>query len=82
IEADDNRAKFGKEYGVKLNPKAGKDNHEMVEGIHDGEVHSLYLDGEETGIVDSNINFVLAAFEMLDFMVIQDEFLRLIATYA
>lgn len=52
IEADDIRAKFEKEYGVKLNPKAGKDNHEMVEGIHDGEVHSLYLYGEDTGIVD------------------------------
>jgi predicted molibdopterin-dependent oxidoreductase YjgC len=36
------RAKFEKEYGVKLNPKVGKDNHEMVEGVHDGEIHSLY----------------------------------------
>ncbi|MFS7852429.1 molybdopterin-dependent oxidoreductase, partial [Staphylococcus aureus] len=82
IEADDIRAKFEKEYGVKLNPKAGKDNHEMVEGIHDGEVHSLYLYGEDTGIVDSNINFVQAAFEKLDFMVVQDEFLTFTATYA
>ena len=51
LKRDDIRAKFEKEYGVKLNPKAGKDNHEMVEGIHDGEVHSLYLYGEDTGIV-------------------------------
>ncbi|HCY8611673.1 TPA: formate dehydrogenase subunit alpha [Staphylococcus aureus] len=82
IEADDIRAKFEKEYGVKLNPKAGKDNHEMVEGIHDGQIHSLYLYGEDTGIVDSNINFVQAAFEKLDFMVVQDEFLTFTATYA
>ncbi len=54
----------------------------MVEGIHDGEVHSLYLYGEDTGIVDSNINFVQAAFEKLDFMVVQDEFLTFTATYA
>ena len=74
IEADDIRAKFEKEYGVKLNPKVGKDNHEMVEGVHDGDIHSLYLYGEDTGIVDSNINFVQAAFEKLDFMVVQDEF--------
>ena len=71
-----------KKYGVKLNPKAGKDNHEMVEGIHDGQIHSLYLYGEDTGIVDSNINFVQAAFEKLDFMVVQDEFLTFTATYA
>ncbi|GAB5741498.1 hypothetical protein JMUB7471_27240 [Staphylococcus aureus] len=46
-----------------MNPKAGKDNHEMLEVIHDGEVHSLYLYGEVTGIVDSNIICVQAAFE-------------------
>ncbi len=68
--------------GVKLNPKAGKDNSKMVEGIHDGEVHSLYLYGEDTGIVDSNINFVQAAFEKLDLVVVQDEFLTFTATYA
>lgn len=37
---------------------------------------------EDTGIVDSNINFVQAAFEKLDFMVVQDEFLTFTATYA
>lgn len=32
---DDTCAKFEKEYGVKLNPKVGKDNPgEMVEGVH------------------------------------------------
>ena len=46
----------------------------MIEGIHNGEINSLYLYGEDTGIVDSNINFVQAAFEKLDFMVVQDEF--------
>ncbi|WP_180398989.1 molybdopterin-dependent oxidoreductase, partial [Klebsiella pneumoniae] len=42
----------------------------------------LYLYGEDTGIVDSNINFVQAAFEKLDFMVVQDEFLTFTATFA
>ena len=50
-----------KEYGVKLNDKPGRDNHQMIEGIHNGDIHSLYLYGEDTGIVDSNINFVQAA---------------------
>ncbi len=45
---------------------------------HDGDIHSLYLYGEDTGIVDSNINFVQAAFEKLDFMVVQDEFLTFV----
>ncbi|RZH79775.1 oxidoreductase, partial [Staphylococcus aureus] len=68
--------------GVKVNPKAGKDNREMVEGIQYVEVHAFYLYGEDTGIVDSNINFVQAAFEKLDFMVVQDEFLTFTATSA
>ncbi|MFI3133182.1 molybdopterin-dependent oxidoreductase, partial [Staphylococcus warneri] len=79
---DDVRAKFEREYGVELNKKPGRDNHQMIEGIHNGEINSLYLYGEDTGIVDSNINFVQAAFEKLDFMVVQDEFLTFTATYA
>ena len=76
------RAKFEREYGVELSATPGRDNHQMIEGIHNGDVHSLYLYGEDTGIVDSNINFVQAAFEKLDFMVVQDEFLTFTATYA
>ncbi len=82
ISDDKIRAKFEKEYGVKLNDKPGRDNHQMIEGIHNGDIHSLYLYGEDTGIVDSNINFVQAAFEKLDFMVVQDEFLTFTATFA
>lgn len=76
------RAKFEKEYGVELNPTPGRDNHQMMEGIHNGDIQSLYLYGEDTGIVDSNINFVQSALEKVDFLVVQDEFLTFTATYA
>ncbi|MGX0677566.1 putative molibdopterin-dependent oxidoreductase YjgC [Staphylococcus capitis] len=82
VTDDEIRAKFEREYGVELSATPGRDNHQMIEGIHNGDVHSLYLYGEDTGIVDSNINFVQAAFEKLDFMVVQDEFLTFTATYA
>ncbi|WP_420802007.1 molybdopterin oxidoreductase family protein [Staphylococcus saccharolyticus] len=75
-------AKFEREYGVELSATTGRDNHQMIEGIHNGDVHSLYLYGEDTGIVGSNINFVQAAFEKLAFMVVQDEFLTYTATFA
>ncbi|MEJ7550683.1 hypothetical protein WL551_13040, partial [Staphylococcus hominis] len=48
VEADDVRAKFEREYGVELNKKPGRDNHQMIEGIHNGEINSLYLYGEDT----------------------------------
>lgn len=60
---DEIRAKFEREYGETLPKQVGKDNHQMMEGIHNGEIDSLYLYGEDTGIVDSNINFVQAALE-------------------
>ena len=74
--------KFEKEYGVTLNPTPGRDNHQMMDGIHEGQIHSLYLYGEDTGIVDSNINYVQSALEKVEFLVVQDEFLTFTATYA
>ena len=67
IHNDEIRAKFEKEYGVTLNPTPGRDNHQMMDGIHEGQIHSLYLYGEDTGIVDSNINYVQSALEKLNF---------------
>ena len=81
VADDEVRAKFEKEYGVELNPTPGRDNHQMMEGIHNGDIQSLYLYGEDTGIVDSNINFVQSALEKVDFLVVQDEFLTF-TTYA
>ncbi len=57
-------------------------NHEMIEGIHSGKLKSMYLKGEEMGLVDSNINHVHAAFEKLDFFVVQDIFLSRTAEFA
>lgn len=54
----------------------------MMDHIHAGDVHSLFILGEDTGIVDSNINYVQAALEKVDFLVIQDEFLTFTAEYA
>lgn len=76
------RAKYEKGWGVKLPEHPGLNNHEMVAGIHAGNVKAMYLKGEEMGIVDSNINYVHAAYEKLDFFVVQDLFLSKTAEYA
>ena len=39
-----------------------------------GKLKAMYLIGEEMSIVDSNANYVCAAFEKLDFFVVQDIF--------
>jgi formate dehydrogenase major subunit len=67
---------------VKLPPKRGFDNHEMVEAIHEGKLKCMYVMGEEMSVVDSNANFVQAAFEKLDFFVVQDIFFSHTCTFA
>ncbi|WP_164669237.1 formate dehydrogenase subunit alpha [Virgibacillus doumboii] len=76
------RARYETAWNVEIPGEPGKDNHEMIEAIHEGELNSLYVLGEDTGIVDANINYVRAAFEKLDFFVIQDLFLTKTAEYA
>ena len=68
------RAKFEKAWGVALPPKPGLDNHMMIDVIHDGRLHSMYMFGEEISLVDSNANYVAAALEKLDFFVMQEVF--------
>lgn len=67
---------------MKLPEKPGMNNHQMVEGIHDGKLKALYLFGEDMALVDSNSNHVQAAFEKLEFFVVQDIFFSKTAQFA
>lgn len=75
-------SKFEKAWETKLSGEIGLDNHEMVQAMHEGNLKVLYLQGEDMGIVDSNINHVQAGFEKLDFFIVQDLFLTKTAEYA
>ncbi|WP_281657869.1 formate dehydrogenase subunit alpha [Halobacillus sp. Cin3] len=81
-EDDEVRARYEKAWGTELPKETGMDNHEMIEAIHDGELSMMYVMGEDTGIVDANINYVTAAFEKLDLFIVQDLFLTKTAEYA
>ncbi len=70
----DVRDRFEAAWGVPLPTTQGLDNHEMVDAIQQGKLHSLYLKGEEMSLVDSNANYVQDAFSKLDFFVVQDVF--------
>lgn len=83
LVGDDNvRARYEKAWDTTLSASPGKDNHEMIGAIHDEKLHSLFIIGEETGLVDANINYVTAAFKKLDFLVVQDLFLTKTAEFA
>ncbi|SDO45530.1 formate dehydrogenase subunit alpha [Alkalicoccus daliensis] len=82
VTDDEVRRKFEEAWGTELSSEIGLNNHQMVDAIHEGSLKSMYLKGEDMGIVDSNINYVHAAFEKLDFFVVQDVFLSKTAEFA
>lgn len=82
VTDDEIRTKFEQAWGTDLSADIGLNNHQMVDAIHDGNLKAMYLKGEDMGIVDSNINYVHAAFEKLDFFVVQDIFLSKTAEFA
>ncbi|RYG73985.1 formate dehydrogenase subunit alpha [Lentibacillus lipolyticus] len=82
VASDDVRQRYEAAWGVDIPAVPGKDNHEMIGAIHEGDLTCLYVLGEDTGIVDANINYVTAAFEKLEFFVVQDLFLTETAKYA
>jgi len=82
VTDDQSRAKFEQGWGVELPNYRGFDNHEMVEAIHEGKLRAMYLAGEDMIYADSNANVVAAAFEKLDFFVVQDIFFSETCRYA
>jgi formate dehydrogenase major subunit len=68
------RARFEAGWKVPLPSTKGLDNHQMVDAINEGKLKSMYLIGEEMALVDSNLNYVDAAFGKLDFFVVQEIF--------
>jgi formate dehydrogenase major subunit len=82
VDDPDVRARFEASWGVTLPATKGLDNHQMVDAIHQGRLKAMYLIGEEMSIVDSNSNYVSAAFEKLDFFVVQDVFFSTTCRFA
>ena len=76
------RAKFEAAWQVTLPVKKGLDNHEMMEAIHKGSLHSLYIKGEDTITSDGNANDVGRALSEIPFLVVQDIFFSETAKYA
>jgi len=82
VTDDAARARYESGWGVTLSTNEGQNNHQMVHAIHDGDLKSLYVVGEDMSIVDSDALNVQGAFEKLDFFVVQDMFFSRTCEYA
>jgi formate dehydrogenase major subunit len=76
------RAKFEAAWGVSLPVNKGKDNHEMVTGIHQKNLLALYIKGEDTITSDSNATDVGRALSEIPFLVVQDIYFSETAKFA
>jgi formate dehydrogenase alpha subunit len=76
VDDADARAKFEQAWGVKGLPAApGMTLTDMVAGIFDGKVKSMYIVGENPMLSDPNLTHIEEALKQLDFLVVQDIFL-------
>ncbi len=73
---------FEEFWGTSLNPKTGLTVVEIVDAVHSGEVHGMYVQGENPAMSDPNLNHARGALAMLDHLVVQDIFLTETAGFA
>lgn len=76
------RDKFADAWQCELSLEPGRDNHTMVDGIHEGAVKAMFIVGEEIALVDANVNYVEEALQKLDFFVVAELFFSKTCEYA
>lgn len=61
--------------GVRLSNRVGMTSTEMIEAIHHGKLHGLFIMGENPAVSDANASLARQAFQDIEFLVVQDIFL-------
>jgi formate dehydrogenase major subunit len=78
----DARQKFEALWGQTLDPRPGLTVVEIMQAIHRGTLHGMYIMGENPAMSDPNLNHTRAALAKLDHLVVQDIFMTETAHYA
>jgi predicted molibdopterin-dependent oxidoreductase YjgC len=82
VEDDTLRAKFEAKWGVKLPPERGWRLNEMFEAIEHGELHTLYVIGENPVVSEADRHRAEKLLSSLDHLVVQDLTLTQTADFA
>ena len=69
-------------WGQKLDPQKGLTVVEIMNAIHAGQIHGMYIEGENPAMSDPDLNHARQALAMLDHLVVQDLFLTETAFHA
>lgn len=82
VDNDAIREKFQEAWSVKLNPKPGLKATDVFPAAINGDIHGLYICGEDPVVTDPDSAHIRMALKSLDFLVVQDLFITPTAEYA
>jgi len=82
VTSDEAHDKFEKAWGATSNTKVGLTVTEMIPGILDGRIKSLYVLGEDPVMSDPDTKHIRHCFEEIDFLVLQEIFPSETSEYA
>jgi formate dehydrogenase major subunit len=82
VEAEDQRARYEKVWGTKLDTKKGLTVVEIMDAIHADVIKGMYILGENPAMSDPDLNHAREALAHLEHLVVQDLFLTETACYA
>lgn len=82
VTSEEAREKFQKAWGATAEAKVGLTVTEMMPGILDGKIKSLYILGEDPVMSDPDTKHIRHCLESLDFLVLQEIFPSETAAYA
>src|SRR5207253_10095615 len=82
VEKADIRERFEKFWGKELDPKRGLTVVEIMNAIHAGQIHGMYIEGENPAMSDPDLNHAREALAHLEHLVVQDLFLTETAWHA
>ncbi|HEX9331472.1 MAG TPA: molybdopterin-dependent oxidoreductase [Anaerolineales bacterium] len=82
VTSDETREKFEKVWGATSNTKVGLTVTEMIPGILDDKIRSLYILGEDPVMSDPDTKHIRHCLESIDFLVLQEIFPSETAVYA
>jgi formate dehydrogenase major subunit len=82
VGSDDMRSAFEKLWQKDLDPVRGLTVVEIMNAIHAGEIHGMYIEGENPAMSDPDLQHARQALAMLDHLVVQDLFVTETAFHA
>ncbi len=82
VESEQVRKRFEELWDRLLDPNPGLTVVEITDAIHTGQIHGMYIMGENPAMSDPNLSHARAALAKLDHLVVQDIFLTETACFA